>query len=81
MAVSLADVNALVSAHDRLDAAKERVFGVGIPNIVRVPSGTALARIEACTHQPIEKRQDGGMELSYRGIRFVLPPRRKEGEA
>lgn len=68
-----ADLNALVNAHDAYCRALERVTGVGVASVVRVPSGTVLAGIATAAGAPARRLRSGRVGVAYRGLLFSMP--------
>lgn len=77
MAMTRADVNAFVNAHDRYAMAKSRLFGVEEESRVRVPSVSALVELARCVDSGIKYHADGSMAVRYRGLDFAVPAKRK----
>ncbi len=69
--LSLADMNAYVNAFSIMDAARARLFGVGLSPVVTVPSGQWLARAATVTGRSLIRNAQGQMVLAYRGLLFV----------
>lgn len=67
----LADINAYVTAWDRMSDARRRLFGMEMSNVVRVPSGQWLAKAAAVTGKSVTRNDRGDMCLEYRGLLFM----------